>query len=108
MGASLGPIMGPLSIMSLVIGAFFIIRSIYRYKAWRAGEAEEQWRFIAYLSAGVGVLWFGIGTMPFYIEAMQVVGNSFFLIPAFLVLILGNVAIWITTYRYLLKWRAEK
>jgi hypothetical protein len=108
MGFNEALIFGPLSLISFIIGGFFAIRAIYKLLDWRNGNEDAIWNLIAYGVAGGGVLWFAIGCMPWYIESMQVFGQDFFNIPALFVLILGNVAIWLTTYRYFLKWRTSK
>ncbi|MDD1778211.1 MAG: hypothetical protein LUQ65_08590 [Candidatus Helarchaeota archaeon] len=98
----------PITLICWIIGAIFIVRSIYQYKSWRAGTKEDLWHFLALLLGGVGTVWIGIGVMPLYIVAMQVIDEIFLYIPLYLVFILGVAAIWLVTIAYILKWREMK
>lgn len=96
---------GLLGISSLIIGAFFIIRGVYRFKDWMAGEKDELWRWLSFFTGGVAAIF--ISTVP-----LAIVGNAteYILVSLFslvtLGLFLGLAAIALTTVYYILKWIA--
>lgn len=95
---------GGTALIGTVVGIFFVIRGIYRYQDWRAGEKKELYNFLAYWLAGAGALLIGI-------PMLQVFGkgeNPFIAVSGPIGLILGLVAMALITYRIFLDWRELK
>lgn len=99
-------------LVCLVLGAFFAIRGIYRFRAWKAGEKDELWTFLSMVLGCGCLLICGIPilVMLFGILAETIPESA--LSPVcgliFTGLLLGLGAIGLTTYYYFLKWAAQK
>ena len=83
---------------SLVMGVFFLLRCIDRYRLWQDGEKDEFWIFLAFLLGGFAALFIGIG-----VPGVMVSGQGGLLVTG---IIVGLGAMGIATVYYIFVWRS--
>ena len=100
-------LIGLIGVAAFVLGGFFAIRGIYRFKAWQAGEKEELWTFLALILGCGSLICMGIamglilGNLSTAIEI--VIGDL-----ALIGFLLGIAATGLMTFYYIQKWQAAK
>ena len=101
--------MGFMGIAAFVIGAFFALRGINRYKAWQAGEQDELWTFLSMIIGCASLILIGIAGVPIGFGG-EGIGEAVLALVAlaFLGLLLGLAEIGLTTFYYFQKWRSAK
>ena len=102
--------MGVMGLASFVLGGFLALRSIYRFKAWQAGEKDELWTFLSMIIGCGSLILLGISGVPLGFgeeslgeQAAIALGEL-----AFVGLLLGLAAIGLTSFYYIQKWRSAK
>ncbi|NVM52245.1 MAG: hypothetical protein HWN66_00990 [Candidatus Helarchaeota archaeon] len=94
-------------ISALALGAFLVIRGIYRFKDWRNGDTNELWNFLSLTIGAAGLFILAISSIPFLGSPAPDYYDTFARIFTLsLSLLLGSIAL--TTYHLFLKWSTEK
>jgi uncharacterized membrane-anchored protein len=100
-------LIGLTAVAAFVLGGFFAVRSIYRFKAWQAGEKEELWTFLSLILGCGSLIFVGIplfvllGSVP---AATEVIIANLALVG----FLLGIAATGLMTFYYIQKWRTAK
>ena len=94
-----------LGILCLVIAAFLILRSYFRFKDRQTENTDELWRSLSLISGGAGSLLLGIGLIGITTSASPAALISWVTVT-FVGLLCGTAALGLMTYFYFLKWRA--
>lgn len=102
--------LGVIGVVSLVIGGFFAVRGVYRFKAYQAGEKGELWAFLALMVGAGSLILVGICAAPlgFVIEGMSSETELALIDLGFLGMLLGIAATGLMTFYYIQKWQAAK
>ena len=97
------PIIGPLvGIICIILGIFFALRSIYRFKEWRTGDKDELWMFLSLVIGAGGLFFIGVPSTLVMMIGFEWVDLTF------IGLMLGLLAVGLTTYYYFQKWKSQK
>ena len=88
---------------ALVMGVFFIFRGIKKFAAWRDGDKDELWTFLALIIGCVLMFILGITLVfPMFLGETLLEEGS----PILIILCLIPVGLY--TFYYILKWREAK
>ena len=103
-------VLGVIGVVSFVLGGFLAVRGFYRFKEWQAGEKDELWSFLSLIIGCGSLILLGISGIPlgFAVEALSNETELALVDLAFIGLLLGLVAIGLTTFYYIQKWRSAK
>ena len=100
---------GFLGVVCFVLGAFFAIRGVYKFNAWRSGENDELWTFLSMILGCGSLVVTGIPMLTVAIFPKEVESLLDIMAPViFIGLLLGLAAIGLMTFYYFQKWRSAK